>query len=176
MNNDIKTSLIVAMSTNRTIGKDNQLPWHLPADLAHFKKVTMGKPVIMGRKTWESIGRPLPGRENIVVTRRELPSRAGIHVVADLDEAMAVAHVKAKANHAGEIMIIGGAQIFEQTVEYSDRIYLTTVVADIEGDTFFPPLNEERWVVVHRDYIAADERSSYPCIFEVLEKRSDATG
>ncbi len=176
MDNKIKTSLIVAMSSNRAIGKNNQLPWHLPADLAHFKKVTMGKPVIMGRKTWESIGRPLPGRENIVVTRQNLPLQAGMQVVAGLEEALAVAGAIARANQIDEIMVIGGAQIFEQLLERSDRIYLTTVVAEIEGDTFFPPLNKERWVGVHRDFVAVDERNSYSCIFEILESRSDATG
>ncbi|MFB1035373.1 MAG: dihydrofolate reductase, partial [Sinobacterium sp.] len=127
-------SLIVARASNGVIGKDNQLPWRLSEDLKYFKAVTMGKPVIMGRKTFESIGRPLPGRQNIVVTRNLDFMSAGITVVHSIDAAIAA------ANEAAEIMLIGGTELYTLSLALADRIYLTAIHQDFDGDAHFPPL------------------------------------
>jgi dihydrofolate reductase len=134
---------VVAMSENRVIGRDGGLPWHLPEDLKHFKTVTMGKPVIMGRKTFESIGKPLPGRANIVISRNF--SASGITVVPDMPQAINA------AGQSAEIMIVGGGQIYEQALPLTDRIYLTLVHQTIEGDTKFPELNKNEWQETARD-------------------------
>lgn len=127
-------SLIVAYASNRVIGRDNALPWRLPSDLAHFKRVTMGKPIIMGRKTWESLGRPLPGRLNVVISRNATYQAAGATVVANLDEALRVCAA------ADEAFVIGGEAIFALALEQADRIVATEIQVPVEGDTWFPPL------------------------------------
>lgn len=142
----IPVALIVAQSLNRVIGVDNTLPWHLPEDLKYFKSVTMGKPIIMGRKTFDSIGRPLPGRTNVVVTRNAEWCADGVKVAASLEEAVALAGEEDPA----EIMVIGGAQIYEQALPLTQRVYLTQVYAEIEGDAFFPVLPEREWRQVKR--------------------------
>ena len=134
-------SLIVAHDPDRVIGKDNELPWHLPEDLAYFKKMTMGKAMVMGRKTYESIGRPLPGRLSIVVTRDPDYTAEGVVVVNDLDEGIE----KAK-EYAPEVMIIGGAEIFNLVLDIADRLYITLIQSEFEGDTFFPEYEDE-WVL-----------------------------
>ena len=137
-------TLIVAYSRNRVIGKDNQLPWRLPGDLAHFKRHTVGHPIIMGRKTWESLGRALPGRTNIVVSRKGEGAFTGAVLVNSL--ASALDHVKAN----DEAFIIGGGQIYADALPLADRILATEVHADIEGDAFFPNLNAQTWVETER--------------------------
>lgn len=134
-------SLIVAQAENRVIGCQNQLPWHLPEDLKYFRRVTMGKPVIMGRKTFESIGRLLPGRLNVVVTRQPDWSFPGAQVASDLQRAVELASQQG----AEEVMIIGGSQIYEQAIPIADRIYLTQVHRSYEGDAWFPKLIEADW-------------------------------
>lgn len=132
--NNPKISLIVAMSENRVIGKDNKLPWHIPEDLRRFKSVTSGHPVIMGRKTYDSIGRPLPGRLNIVITRDHTYRNDAVSVVYSLDDAIKLA----SQSDEQEIFIIGGGQIFEQAITLAHKLYLTVVHTEIEGDTYFP--------------------------------------
>lgn len=131
--------LVVAYADNRVIGKDNTLPWRLPSDLAHFKKVTMGCPIIMGRNTWDSLGRPLPGRPNLVISRNRDLQPAGAAVYASLDEALATCH------DASRVCIIGGQQLFDLGLQIADEIVATEIHADIDGDTFFPPLDSDRW-------------------------------
>lgn len=142
----IPLALIVAQSLNRVIGVNNELPWRLPEDLKYFKATTMGKPIIMGRKTYDSIGRPLPGRTNIVVTRQAGWSATGVKVASTLEQAVALA----SAEEPQEIMVIGGAQIYELMLPAADRIYLTQVYAEIEGDAWFPALPEGQWQEVSR--------------------------
>jgi len=125
-------SIIVAMAKNRVIGKDNDMPWHLPADLQHFRKVTTGKPIIMGRKTYESIGRPLPKRHNIIISRNRDYKVEGCDVVGSLEEAVAI------AGEVEELFIIGGGFLYNQTIDSADKLYLTFIDLDVEGDTFFP--------------------------------------
>lgn len=140
----MRKTIIVAMAENQVIGKDNDLPWRLSGDLKRFKAITMGKPIIMGRKTYDSIGRPLPGRTNIVITRNRDWQADGCKVVSSLDEAFQVA----EAEGADEAMIIGGAEIYRQALAQVDRLELTLVKAEIEGDAFFPEYNQDDWKVV----------------------------
>jgi dihydrofolate reductase len=154
-------SLIVARASNGVIGKDNQLPWHLPADLKYFKAVTMGKPIVMGRKTFESIGRPLPGRHNIVVTRNPDFSSNGITVVHSVEAAIAA------AIEVAEIMLIGGTELYKLSLPLADRIYLTEIHQDFDGDAHFPVL-ESRWREISREDHISDDGLAYS--FCVLEK------
>ena len=164
-------AIVVAMANNRAIGKDNQLLWHLPEDLQYFKRITMGKPMIMGRKTFESIGRPLPGRLNIVVTRQNDWQHEGVVVTHSIDDAQAVANSYAFENGIDEIMLIGGAQLYESALNHVDTLYLTRVDADIEGDAFFPMIDETIWKEVSREEHAATERNPFNYAFCVLKKR-----
>ena len=140
-------AIIVAQSTNRVIGCNNQLPWRLPEDLKYFKRVTMGKPVIMGRKTFESIGRPLPGRTNIVVTRQVDWQAVGVIAANSLDEAIRLANDESPE----EVMIIGGAQIYAEALPKVDKIYLTQVHKVFDGDAWFPELPKQKWHQVSRE-------------------------
>ena len=151
----MKIAIVVAMAANRVIGRDNQLPWHLPADLKHFKQLTLGKPVVMGRKTYESIGRPLPERTNIVVTRDRDYGAPGCVVVHSLDEALAA------AGEAAEVMVIGGAGIYRQVLPRTDTLYLTQVHAEFEGDTLFPELDAAQWREVARTDCEPDEKNPW---------------
>lgn len=153
-------SLIVAHDNNRVIGYENAMPWHLPGDLQYFKEQTMGKPMIMGRKTFESIGRPLPGRRNIVITRNRDYEAEGIEVVYSLDEALQL------AQGAEEIMIIGGQQIFTESLPIADRLYITHIDHEFVGDTYFPAY--EGWELVSaKDRIQALEGYTFQyCIYE----------
>ncbi len=157
-------SIIAALSRNRVIGKDNQLPWRLPADLKHFKSVTLGKPVIMGRKTFESIGRPLPGRDNIVVTRDPEFHADGIAVAHSLDDALAQAH------NVPEIMLIGGAQLYAESLARAQRLYLTLIHADVDGDAHFPDYDPADWRETAREDHAPDENNHYSYSFQILER------
>jgi len=157
-------SLITAMDRNRLIGNKNQLPWHLPADFAHFKSVTMGKPVIMGRKTYESIGKPLPGRTNIVLSRNPGVKYEGVECVSSFDEAVAI------VPDAEELMVIGGSTIYEMLMPRADRLYITYVDAAFAGDAWFPEFDENQWT--EKDVVVrpADEKNPYNCRFVTLER------
>jgi dihydrofolate reductase len=154
---------VFAASENNVIGRDNAMPWHLPADLAHFKRVTMGKPILMGRRTYESIGRALPGRRNLVLSRREF-SAPGVETVRSVDEALALV--------AGEpeLVNIGGAEAFRLTLPRTGRIYLTRIHAVLEGDTYLPELPASQWREVACEERAADERNPYALSFITLER------
>jgi len=158
-------TLIVAVADSGVIGRDNTLPWHLPEDLKRFKRLTMGKPIVMGRRTFESIGKPLPGRENIVVTRDTNYRHEGVTVVHDVDGALRA------AGNAPEIMVIGGAELFRALLPRAARIHLTRVHGNIEGDVLWPALDERTWRVVEREARSADEKHAYDMTFEVWEKR-----
>lgn len=164
MSNPIVT-LIVAVADSGVIGHDNALPWHLPDDLKRFKRLTLGKPVVMGRKTYESIGKPLPGRQNIVVTRDANYRREGITVVHGVDAAL-----EAAAGQA-EIMVIGGAELFRLFLPLASRVHLTRVHGDISGDVKWLPLDVREWKVVESEQHETDERHVYAMTFEVWEKR-----
>lgn len=158
-------SLIVAVADSGVIGRDNALPWHLPDDLRHFKRLTMGKPIVMGRKTFESIGKPLPGRLNVVVTRDTNYLHDGVTVAHSVDAALAA------AGGAPEIMVIGGADLFRLFLPHARRVHLTRVHGDIDGDVRWEPLDETRWQRVAAERHPADERHSHAMTFEMWEKR-----
>jgi dihydrofolate reductase len=143
--------MIVAMAENRVIGRDNQLPWHLPNDLKYFKATTMGKPIVMGRKTYESIGRPLPGRVNIVVTTNRAFMADGVKVVHGVDEALSLAGSIADKAGVDEIMVIGGAQLYADLLPKVERLYLTLVHAEVAGDALFPELDFSQWSQLARE-------------------------
>jgi dihydrofolate reductase len=150
-----KISLIVAMDKNNLIGSNNGLPWHLPADLAFFKRTTMGKPIVMGRKTFESIGKPLPGRRNIVVTRDPDFSAAGCDVVNSIDAAIAL------CRDDEEIMLIGGASLYQQSLELATNMYITRIDHEFEGDTWFPEYQKSEWKVENRENFEADHSNPH---------------
>jgi dihydrofolate reductase len=164
--------LIAAMTRNKVIGVQNRLPWHLPADLKHFKALTLGKPVIMGRKTFESIGKPLPGRQNIVLTRGHVAipnlgdalNMGEACLAPTLDRALELAEPKT------EMMIIGGAELFRQCLPLASRMYLTIIDAEIEGDTFFPTWNPAEWHETEREEHEPDDKNPYRYSFVTLEK------
>ena len=158
-------SLVVAAADNDVIGRDGGLPWRLPADLRHFRELTMGKPIVMGRLTWESIGRPLPGRQNIVMTRQIAYTAEGADVVATAEEAVAA------AGDADEIMVIGGAQVYAEFLPGAGRIYLTRVHAEPAGDVRFPPVDKAEWRETSREAHGADAKHEYAFSFLVLERR-----
>lgn len=151
-------SLIAAMDNNRLIGKDNDLPWHLPADLQHFKSVTMSKPILMGRKTYDSIGRPLPGRQNIVLTRDDIEID-GVTVVHSIDEAVSA------AGDAKELMVIGGSSIYELVMPKVQRMYLSFIDGEFDGDAWFPAFDESEWNIIDSSMRAPDEKNAYACRF-----------
>lgn len=152
-------SIIAAMDDNRLIGSNNGLPWHLPADFKHFKEITMGKPVVMGRKTFESIGKALPGRKNVVISRSGF-SADGVVVVNSIEAALS------ELEEVEEVMIIGGANIYEQTINNADRMYLTHVKAQCEGDAWFPEYNQSEWLITGQASFQADEKNNYA--FEII--------
>jgi len=154
-------SLCVAMDKNRLIGNNNALPWHLPADLKHFRAVTMGKPIIMGHNTYVSIGRPLPGRLNVVLSRDRNLSIAGCEVLHSLEDVLA----------QGECVVIGGASVYEMLLEKVERMYLTQIHATFVGDTYFPDYEPEQWQEVERLDYQADAKNAYPYSFIMLERR-----
>ncbi|MBB1381988.1 type 3 dihydrofolate reductase [Shewanella sp. SR41-2] len=135
----MRIAMIAAMANNRVIGKDNKMPWHLPEDLRHFKAMTLSKPVVMGRKTYESIGRPLPGRHNIVISRNSQLSIEGVTCVKNFDEAITV------AGDCEEIVVIGGGQLYQQLLPQADVLYLTLIDVDVDGDTVFPAWDDGSW-------------------------------
>jgi dihydrofolate reductase len=161
---EMKLSIIAAMAGNRVIGRNNRLPWKLPADLKRFKTLTMGHYLLVGRKTYESIGRPLPGRTMVVITRQENYASSGVCVAHSFEEALQMA--------AGneEIFIAGGAQIYEQALPRADRLYLTRIHGAFQGDTYFPRFDESKWRLISRTDREADEENSYPCSFLLYER------
>jgi len=158
-------SLIVAMDKHCLIGRDNQLPWHLPQDLAYFKKVTMNHKIIMGRKTFESIGRPLPGRENIIITRDSTYSQEGCTILHSIDE---ILKLSSRSNE--ELFVIGGAEIFKEILSVSDRLYITEIDDVFEGDTYFPDRKETEWKKISIEKGTKDEKNPYDFEFVVYEK------
>lgn len=158
-------SLLVAMDQNRVIGKDNQLPWHLPADLQYFKKVTMGHPIIMGRKTFDSIGRVLPGRENVIVTRNREYTNTECTILHSIEEVKDFADANEQ-----EVFIIGGAEIFKDILAVADRLYITKIDAEFTGDTYFPIIDEKEWRQVSATPGIVDEKNKYAHEFIVLER------
>jgi len=158
-------SIIAAMDRNHLIGNKNQLPWHLPADFTHFKSTTMGKPIIMGRKTFESIGKPLPGRVNIVLSRKPETQFAGTVCVTDFEEALTT------VPDAKEIMVIGGSTIYQMLLPQVTRMYLTYVDASFEGDAWFPDFDENQWIETESVVRRADDKNAYNCRFVTLEKK-----
>lgn len=169
MKKTLPLSLIAALGENRVIGVDNSMPWHLPGDFKYFKATTLGKPIIMGRKTWDSLGRPLPGRLNIVVSRQTDLALEGAEVFPSLDAAVQRAEEWAKAQGADELMLIGGAQLYAQGLEQADRLYLTRVALSPEGDAWFPEFDLSQWKLVSNLENAAEgDKPAYH--FEVWEK------
>lgn len=162
----MRIALIIATDLDGTIGRDGRLPWHLPADLQHFRRVSMGKPIIMGRRTWDSIGRALPGRTSIVLTRRRDFAAAGALVAHAPEEALALA----ERALADEVLVIGGAEIFRLFLPLATRLYWTQVQAHVPGDTRFPGIEPSAWREVARDERAADEKNPYALRFLVLER------
>jgi dihydrofolate reductase len=160
----MKISLIVAMSRNRVIGRDNALPWRLPADLARFKRITMGHHLIMGRKTWDSLGRPLPDRTTIVLSGRPGFAPPGAIAASSLDGAL--------GRCAGdEVFVAGGAEVFRAALPRADRIYMTLIHADISGDTHFPEFDESEWAVTSREEHPADERNPHAYTFLIYDRK-----
>jgi dihydrofolate reductase len=160
----VRISIVVAVSRNGVIGRDNRIPWRLPRDRRHFRRLTLGKPVVMGRLTYESIGRPLDGRTNIVVTRDHGFAAPGCRVVGSFEEALEA------ARPAEEAMVIGGGEIYARALPVADRVYLTRVETEVEGDAFFPELSSAQWREVESQTFDADERNPHPLRFVTLER------
>jgi len=159
-------SMIAAMARGRVIGLNGEMPWHLPADLAHFKRNTIGCPVIMGRKTFDSIGKALPGRKNIILSHSNNLSPENCEVVSSLSEALSL------VENEPEVFIIGGQQLYQQGLALAQRLYLTHIETDVNGDTFFPGYLHMDWKQTHSSEYAADENNAYPYRFETLERVS----
>lgn len=167
----MRISLIVALSENHVIGRNNKLPWYLPNDLKYFKQVTMGLPIVMGRKTFESIGKPLPGRTNIVVTRNNDWSADGVRVAHSLEEAFELAESIAEIDGREELMIIGGDQIYQSALPLVDRMYLTEVHAHVDGDAYFPKFEPAEWCEIGREDFEAVEPNPYDYSFVVYDRK-----
>ncbi len=160
-------STIVAVAKNNVIGKDNDIPWYLPADLKYFKKITTGHHIVMGRKCYESIGRPLPKRTNVVVTRNPFFIATGCLITHNVAEAVQLA----EANGEEEVFIIGGGQIYEIALPHVDRIYLTEVNLEVDGDIFFPEIDLQNWKLIKETNHKADEKNEYDYTFKVLQRK-----
>src|SRR5699024_11154585 len=163
-------SLIAAMGSNRVIGADNDMPWSLPRDLAHFKKVTTGHTLVMGRKTFESIGRPLPNRRNVILTRQtnlQLPEE--VEIISNLDTVFEWT----RENPEEEIFIVGGGELYKQALAYANRLYITRINEDFEGDTFFPTFNKDEWKIVEKTQGITDQNNPYDYTFLTYERCND---
>lgn len=170
MKKNLPLSLIAALGENRVIGVNNSMPWHLPGDFKYFKATTLGKPIIMGRKTWDSLGRPLPGRLNIVVTRQADLTLEGAEVFTSLQAAVDRANAWAAEQGVGEVMLIGGAQLYAQGLSHADRLYLTRVALSPDGDAWFPEFDQAEWALAsNSENPAMDGKPAYN--FEVWERR-----
>jgi dihydrofolate reductase len=167
----VKLSMIVAAAQNRVIGRDNALPWYLPNDLKYFKQTTLGKPIIMGRKTYESIGKPLPGRTNIVITRQTDYQPDGVKVVHSVAEARDLAESVCLIDGQEEAMIMGGAEIYTLALPDADRLYLTEVHADVDGDAYFPEYDKTEWQEISREDFSAEGPNPYNYSFVVYDKK-----
>lgn len=165
-------SIVVAMSENYVIGRANALPWRLPEDLKYFKRITMGHPVIMGRKTFESIGRALPGRLNLVISRQEGWKADGAVHANSLAEGLRLGQEDARAKGLKQVMVIGGADLYAQAFDHCTRLYLTQVHAQIDGDAFFPRFDPEQWTETSRQHHPADEQNSQAYSFIVLQRKA----
>jgi dihydrofolate reductase len=176
----VRVSIIVAMADNRVIGRAQQLPWHLPDDLKRFKALTMGKPILMGRRTYESIGRALPGRRNLVLSRNSIaephadtpPTPATLAVGTTLERVASLAEALQRCAAAGEVCVIGGADVFQEALPLATHLYLTRVCAQIEGDVWFPDFDPGEWRETARLEHLADERHAWPLTFIDLERQS----
>jgi dihydrofolate reductase len=166
----IRLAVVVAAAENGVIGRNNALPWHLPEDLRNFKRVTMGKPIVMGRKTFESIGRPLPGRTNIVISRNPGYQAAGVRLVASLAEALELAGAVAAGDGVTEMVVIGGAEIYALALPRATRLYFTRVHAAVEGDSLLPPIDWSRWREISQERHAAAGSNPYDYSFLVYER------
>jgi len=160
-------SAIVAMSQNRVIGKDNKIPWHLPADLKYFKKTTLNHHIILGRKCYESIGRPLPKRTNIIVTRNKKYKAENCIVVGSIEEALEYSRNQKQA----EVFIAGGGQIYEQSMKLWDKLYLTEVSTEIKGDVYFPKISDEQWIMISEKPHLGNEINPYNYTFKIYERK-----
>jgi dihydrofolate reductase len=162
----MQISLIAAMAENGVIGRDGRLPWHLAADLKRFKRLTMGHTVVMGRKTWESIGRPLVGRRMVVITRQRDYRVEGVEVVHGFEAAVALAQTVGDE----EMFVIGGAEIYQLALPQADRLYMTLVLAEVEGDTKFPQIDWDAWARTQTESVAEDADNEFPHLFYVFER------
>tara|TARA_B100001059_G_scaffold208622_1_gene221042 strand:- start:9455 stop:10021 length:567 start_codon:yes stop_codon:yes gene_type:complete len=166
----MKISLVAAMAKNRVIGKDNTMPWHIPSELKYFKKITLGKPIVMGRRTFESLGRPLPGRKNIVLStqpRQHQSPDDGVVWVSSVEQAIAA------AGNVEELMVIGGGKIYKLFFPYSDRLYVTDIELDVEGDTHFPDYQKNQsWQELERQYVAAPNAETPAYTTRILDRKS----
>lgn len=152
-------SIVCAMDKNRLIGNNNQLPWHLPADLALFKKTTLGKPIIMGRKTFDSIGKALPGRQNIIITSNQKWTAEGCDIAYSIDQAIDL------AGDSTEVMLIGGASLYQQTIDRAANLYITLINGEFSGDTWFPEINQKLWRVATEVFFEADSKNLHSFLF-----------
>ncbi|TKD71512.1 dihydrofolate reductase [Pseudalkalibacillus hwajinpoensis] len=158
-------SFLLAMDEQNLIGKNNDLPWHIPADLAYFKKMTTGKPIVMGRKTFESIGKALPGRENYLITRKDLEYE-GVTVLHSIEEFFELTR-----NQEKEWFVIGGAEIYRQVLPHADRLYITEIHESFEGDTYFPTFSKEEWKETSREKHSKDDRNKYDFDFVIYDRK-----
>ncbi|UYM13935.1 dihydrofolate reductase [Endozoicomonas euniceicola] len=168
----MKIAMIAAVAENNAIGINNKMPWYLPGDLRYFKAVTMGKPIIMGRKTFDSLRKPLPGRTNIVITRDADWYHEGVKVVHSLGDALTLAEDIALINGNDEVMIIGGAQIYKQALDKADRLYLTRVYQSFEGDAFFPEINDSDWIETARQDMQSEDEEPLTFSYLVLDRKA----
>ncbi len=169
MSERVPVALVVAVASNGIIGRDGDMPWKLSTDLKRFKRDTMGKPIIMGRKTHHAIGSVLPGRLNIIVTRSGLQVNGAV-TASSIEEAMKIATEWALENGSEEICIVGGGQIYAKTIALADRLYVTRVMAEPEGDTRFPEITEEQWKIVHKEVVPRGEQDTAETVYTVYER------
>ncbi|MFN4169892.1 MAG: dihydrofolate reductase [Pannonibacter phragmitetus] len=170
----LETVIVSAVAENGVIGADNAMPWRLPSDLKHFKALTLGKPVVMGRKTFESLGKPLPGRPHVVISRQPIELPEGVHLVQSLESALELAAKLAAESGAEEVMIIGGGQIYAQAMAHADRLELTRVHATPEGDTVFPAFSTGQWELVAERAAERSDKDSANVTFQTYRRRTAA--
>lgn len=166
----IRIAMIAAVAQNGVIGRNNELPWRLPGDLPRFRQITLGKPVIMGRATFDSIGKPLPGRDNIVVSRDPALHIEGAAVVATPQAALELAQIIAMEKNLDEVIVMGGGQIYAALLPKADRLYLTRVLADVDGDAYFPDVTPSDWVEVSNEAVEASGDNPYPFCYVTLDR------
>lgn len=168
----VTTSLIVAVARNGVIGRQGKLPWRVSSDLKTFRRLTMGKPIVMGRKTFQSIGRPLDGRDNIVITRDPAFEAEGVSVFDNISEALVLARSLARTNGTDEVMAIGGADIFEATLGQAQRVYWTDIAGEPEGDVYFAPLDPAVWREVSAEPLPRGPKDEYDAVLKIYERRA----